>query len=213
MELVKSLGIPLEPAVLKEFVAQFLLASIRRVAVEKTINQWWQVQGLGMLRLYLGQVARIHIWDPRLKYLDASTIHTHSWRFRSYIVAGTLWNHRYDEGLQRPGVAHGVYHRATIHAGITSDLKLEEQQLVYLAPRPRETYLEGQSYTQEAAEVHYTDFAPGTVTIVERKHDGPDGRANVYWKYGENWVHAKPRPATSDEVLMVLRGSINRWFS
>ena len=207
MNVAQALGLPLELATLQQLIKGFLSASV----------SWrWTVQGFGLLRFDLADIARIHIWDSRLRYdPDVSTIHDHSWRLRSLIVAGLLKNQRYvvAESL----VAHmgddpaAIYHGATIVAGVHSDLKLSNQRVVRLRAFEQEYYLPGYHYTQEAAELHETIAEDGTVTLMERKHDGPTGEANVFWPYGTIWKHAKPRPATPDEVHAVVTNALKRF--
>lgn len=49
----------------------------------------WQLQGLGMLRLYLNKATRLHVWHSGFSVPGASTIHTHPWDFKSEVVAGS----------------------------------------------------------------------------------------------------------------------------
>jgi len=58
----------------------------------------WQVQGFGMLRTYLDGPGepRLQIWDQRLATWSNNAIHDHPWAFTSTILAGTLFNQRYE---------------------------------------------------------------------------------------------------------------------
>ena len=62
----------------------------------------WSVQGLGMLRTYLSDEVRLHIWDRRLQIPQVSPLHDHPWHLDSEIVAGELRQHRYTV-VRKPG--------------------------------------------------------------------------------------------------------------
>ena len=55
----------------------------------------WQVQGLGMMRLYLSDKVRLHIWDSSLKVVGVSAIHSHPWDMTSTVMAGRYKQHRF----------------------------------------------------------------------------------------------------------------------
>jgi hypothetical protein len=59
--------------------AQLVVRSI----LEDPMRQW-TVQGLGMLRTYLPDNARLHIWNPALKFEEVSEHHTHPWDLVSH---------------------------------------------------------------------------------------------------------------------------------
>lgn len=40
-------------------------------------NFKWSIQGLGMLRVYLSDEVRLHIWDSRFKVPGVSPLHNH----------------------------------------------------------------------------------------------------------------------------------------
>lgn len=214
MQEIQRLGLPLQFETIRSIVED-LLSNPPPLAR-------WTVQGLGMLRLYWGDHARLHIWDDRLENPEVSKIHNHSWRLRSLIVAGTIYNTRYKvdrlmsaaEGRRRESHGSGAaYMRQSLHCGINSTGLKGEPELVYLTPRPpSEKYTAGESYMQESAEVHLSDFDRGTVTIMERRHDGNEGVADVFWPYGSRWREAIPRPATSEEVKQVTEFSLKRYF-
>lgn len=173
----------------------------------------WSVQGMGMLRLYLRNVGRIHVWDSRLRYPGVSRIHTHSWDLRSTIVFGALYNRRFERSailsnLIVPRKEHFLTQR--IVCGYDTHTVTEPEQ-VRLKGQPVEFYDEGMVYTQRAHEIHTTDAQEGTVTLMERNQDGPMGEADVFWPYGTTWGDAKPRPATEDEVRMITASVIQKW--
>jgi len=85
-------------------------------------------------------------------------------------------------------------------------------QMTGLVAEPPVTWGPGTIYMQKAAEIHYTDAMAGTVTVVERDDDGPEGEADVFWPYGQAWVSAAPRPATRQEVVTICSSSLERHF-
>src|SRR5579859_497475 len=106
----------------------------------------WSVQGLGMMRTYLSQEVRLHIWDSALKVPNASPLHDHPWHLDSYIVAGEVRQYRY--ALQSPPPVNMVYtpetkvdkfRFATILCG-EGACTMSEPQDVWLQQQPLETY-------------------------------------------------------------------------
>lgn len=158
----------------------------------------WSVQGMGMLRLYIQKVGRLHIWDSRLRYPGVSMIHNHSWDLRSTIVSGTLLNTRYEIFPAGPP----THFRRRLLTGYHCEFVASREQLCLIEAGPRERYYPGDCYHQRADVVHMTDAVDGCVTLMERRED-VDGHADVFWKIGEEWGNARPRPATLDEVHMV----------
>lgn len=175
------------------------LELIRKILIDPRLYDW-SYQGLGMLRLYLGDVARIHIWDQRLAIPDVSTIHTHSWSLKSIIISGEITNQRFNAVQYKDDLpdAH-QYYRQRLVCGFNSE-KLGDPVPVKLISRALEVYWPGQTYSQDADEIHNTFATPGTITIMERKFDGPNEEADVFFREDKSFVSAKPRPATRDEV-------------
>jgi len=168
----------------------------------------WQVQGLGMLRTYLSKERRLHVWNSALKFPGASEMHTHPWDFRSYVVAGVVRNFRFVEMEQ--GSVYGSYKRQTIKCGVGGGLVGEPEE-VNLWMREPEEYVEGETYFEEAEEIHMSVPSDGTVTIVKRKFKEDVDHAYVFWQDGE-WGTAEPREATREEISMTLTHSLNTWF-
>lgn len=200
----------------------------------------WTIQGLGMLRLYLGKERRLHVWtDQRVE--NVSDMHTHPWHFDSQVVVGLLRNQRFIEDTALPVVpghehqlgesalmpgmlvcACGVatpmdrsalqdFNKVEIVCGADACMTSDVQR-VKLWPQPIEVYAEGGRYRQEANEIHRTTPEPGTVTLIERRFLADTEHANVYWQGDGGWVDAAPRPATPDEVRKITRYALDRWF-
>lgn len=162
--------------------------------LDRALSYEWSVQGFGVLRLYIRDLGRLHIWDQDLIYPNVSMIHTHSWDLRSTIVAGVLANIRYTKDM-RGDLYHGTrlitgYHTAHVKA-LPDTLLLQG---------PQEMYTAGDVYEQRADEIHMTEAFNGTVTLMERKED-VNGEADVYWPHGTEWGTAKPRKATEREIV------------
>ncbi len=168
----------------------------------------WSVQGFGMLRLYIANVGRLHIWDEALQYPGVSKIHNHSWDLSSTVIVGQITNLRYricdgPESTHPDKFPDNLY--AKPHSGkrmITGYQCNDVQQLpvTYLEPGAGECYYPGDTYSQKATEVHNTFYTDGTVTLMARKED-ENGQADIYWPLGTEWGTAKPRPATKAEII------------
>lgn len=182
-----------------------LLKSLVRKILEAPTEYDWSIQGLGMLRLYLDDTHRMHIWDDRYQVEDVSQMHTHPWNFQSTIIAGVIHNHRFVESSQ----AH-EYHRQKIFCGVGGGL-VGEPDTVKLAMTQEEIYTEGNFYTELAHEIHISKPERGTVTIVERQFLDDADHAYVYWDKGE-WISAEPRKAELSEILDICNNSLYNWF-
>jgi hypothetical protein len=155
----------------------------------------WSVQGFGMLRLYIRKIGRLHIWDDRLRYPGVSMIHTHSWDLRSTIVSGNVRNTRFEE----MDVIGLPYHKQRLVTGFQAHM-VSEAKTVRLLNHPAEWYEPGDVYRQAGHEIHLTDAANGTITLMERRED-ENGEADIYWPLGESWGTATPKVATLKEIL------------
>jgi hypothetical protein len=166
----------------------------------------WSIQGLGMLRTYLTDDTRLHIWDGSAAVPEVSSLHTHPWDFRSQVICGRVVNQRYVE--RSLGHSNNSYMRQMIKCGEGGGL-YGEPGPVYLEPQPPEIVTAGCGYAQLATEVHESRPDSGTVTIIKRSvpEDGHPDFANVYWGADKQWVSAEPRPATPDEVLYIINGA------
>lgn len=191
-----------------------VLKSLVKKILEQPYDQEWSVQGLGMMRLYLDDNRRLHIWDDRLKVENVSVMHTHPWNFRSYVVAGVVNNERFVTPIVDPHVADTgckVYHRQSIFCGVGGGLEGSPDE-VLLGSAGVETYTERETYHELAHEIHVSNPDRGTITSIKREPLADADHAYVYWEEGE-WVSAEPRSATKEEIKFVTEYSLGRWFS
>lgn len=163
----------------------------------------WTVHGFGFLRFRLDDDVRLHLWDSRLRIEGVHDIHDHAqWSFKSLVVWGEIGNTRFSE-LDAPDLSRvtsvSSYKTATIHAGMGGKLNPESIRQTWLAAYLRERHQIGQCYGQVSGEIHRTDWAEGTVTIIHQKRTSSNS-ARVFWPLGEEWVAAFPRVATPGEV-------------
>lgn len=170
----------------------------------------WSVQGFGMLRLYIRDFGRLHIWDDLLRYPGVSMVHNHSWDLQSVVVSGHLINTRFqivkkDHPLGRP------YEGKRLVTGYNTK-DVQSLGTVDLYQYPLEDYFSGDTYRQVASEIHRTDAENGTITLMHRKDD-VNGQADVYWPAGTEWGTAQPREAMPGEIQIVVDRAIERLLS
>lgn len=69
----------------------------------------WTIQGLGMLRTYLGddKTNRLHVWHSGAQVPDVTMMHTHPWAFTSIVLAGLVRDTEYYEVTRRAEPAPG----------------------------------------------------------------------------------------------------------
>jgi hypothetical protein len=198
--------------------------------VYQILRDWksyeWQVQGFGMLRTYLKGEGepRLQIWDQRLAVWGNGAIHDHPWDFRSRIIAGTLFNQRYRR-YHRDGVSQldidliGKQHEFSWYNELKIQPGLDGGPLEGAAPartqlraEPIEVYAKTEEYTMEAAELHITRYANGTVTMIERERVTGSDTASSLWKDGPHWSFFRPRPATPQEAAKVIGDCLYNWW-
>lgn len=142
-----------------------------RDEVREVLSYWpeheWQVQGFGMLRTYLpgDTEPRLQVWDQRLACWGNNAIHDHPWAFRSTIVAGTVFNQRFEISTPRVG-SDPTGHITEIIPG-TRGGKLSDRPVepCWITPHPVEVYSMGDSYRQTHREMHLTRYVQSTVTL------------------------------------------------
>lgn len=171
----------------------------------------WSTQGLGMLRTYVGANKRLHIWHHIIRDVSASPVHNHPWDLESLILWGKLTQFRYIE-KDPTDTSFPRWNKQTLHCGEGGGL-LGDPVQIRLERQPVEYYSRGESYSQRAAEIHYSLPDNNTVTLITRHMpagSNPD-QASVYWKSGKEWGSAAPRPATRAEILYITRSVLNEW--
>lgn len=186
--------------------------------LEKALEFQWSLQGFGMLRTYLDKdrVYRLQVWGKRYRVDNVSLIHDHPWNFKSTIIAGKIFNTRYQLRPYKPDQAmkrgESLFNEKVIVAGEGGGVE-GETQTVILNEQPFEEYSQGDTYTQRWNEIHKSEYIDGSVTIIEREWPKKDrDRALVYYPNGEQWVSAEPRPATPEEILDITKNALERWF-
>jgi hypothetical protein len=197
------------------FTATSLVKPLVKSILEHPHDREWSLQGFGMLRTYLAPELRLHVWDARSKVPFVSEIHTHPWNFHSYVVAGLVYNIRYERklfGVKFVMGDEGPFREQEILCGEGGHETDKEAELVLLRPDPTEIVREGEQYTQRAHEIHRSQPEDGTVTIIEREFLDDADHAFVYVPRDNDWVSAEPRPATPNEVEAITRNALSRWF-
>jgi hypothetical protein len=179
-----------------------------KAILQKATDYKWSIQGLGMLRLYLSDDLRLHVWDDRYRVKNVSVLHTHPWAFDSVVVAGRIHQYRYEEVKLGEGLGYWV---TTIKCGEGGGVTGEKEP-VNLKRGPLETFHEGSAYRQWAHEIHESFPENGTVTLVTRHFQQDKDHARVFWPSGE-WVSAEPRTATRTEIMAIASNALERWFS
>lgn len=173
----------------------------------------WTLQGLGMLRTYLGsdRTFRLHVWDDRyVADPTPSELHTHPWDMESLVIAGQVHNTRFKRELI-PREENLNYMEQTIFCGTGGGLEGEPSPC-QLVEQPVELYAPGETYFQRSTEIHLSSPLRGTVTLVQRQFGLDVDHASVFWPIGEEWVTAEPRDATSDEILEIVGTSLDLYF-
>lgn len=183
--------------------------SLVKKILENPLGHCWTLQGLGMLRLYLDDGLRMHVWDDRYQVNDVSQMHTHPWNFKSTVVAGEVENLLFIESsdLNEEAIP---YNKQKILCGEGGHL-IDEPEKIWLVARRPQWYPEGYTYMELAEQIHVSRPKRGTVTIVEREFLEDNDHAYVFWHDGE-WVSAEPRPALNDEILSICNNSLDIWF-
>jgi hypothetical protein len=192
-----------------------LRAAVRRIlrtAYEDPRTYEWSVQGFGMMRMYFdaGTRWRLNVWDSDLAVSNVSTIHDHPWHFQSYVIHGSLHNHRYYfEKQAGVGKDYKWMHILTGVGG--GPLAKAEVHTARLVKGNLECYSTGDTYKQRADEIHETRPGDGTVTLNERVRVPGESHARVFWPAHLEWVDAMPRPATAHEIHSTLSKVWRTW--
>lgn len=196
---------------------------LNREEVAEILAHWdqfkWEVQGFGMMRTYDldgdGE-PRLQVWDQRLAVWGNGAIHDHPWNFTSRIIAGTLFNQRFDRStrVRADGMHYGLYKELMITPGKDGGAQDEEPQEIYLTPEPVEMYSAGEEYKMGWQELHITRYAQGTVTMIERERTRGHDTASSIWPADNDvpWKFFRPRPAKFEECCVVLGDCLKTWW-
>lgn len=182
--------------------------ALTRAILEHPQDYSWSLQGFGMLRLYLEDNIRMHIWDSRYRVENVSMMHDHPWDFHSHVVVGKIENYRYiyDD------VNGNNFWRQTLRCGVGGGIEGEPEQ-VSLGLQVPEIYVARESYDQLANEIHVSFPEDGTITLIKRTMHEDTEHAHVFWEMDDEWVTAEPREATPLEVSDITRNSLDTWFN
>lgn len=185
-----------------------------RNILEHPEDHQWQVQGFGMLRTYLEGPGepRLQVWDQRLATWHNNAIHDHPWAFRSVIVAGLLYNQRFEVRTGRRA-ANG--HTTEIKPGVRGG-QLSEREVLpcEIRPGPVEVYAMGDEYSQTHRELHLTRYQQGTVTLIERSDREVADLARIAWygDAGDQPPFVNPYEPTPDQIERTLTLALDSWF-
>lgn len=168
------------------------------------------VQGLGMMRIYLSEGVRLHVWHHDLEVFGVTKIHEHPWDFESLVICGELENYRYLKSDEKVKDTE-CYVQDMLLCG-TGNLAHREHLCWLGSYHPSgkpNTYVPGGTYSQRYDEIHRTDFVDGTVTLIRRNFVNDDrDHAYVYWPDNRRFVSAEPRSATPQEILRVTGAAL-----
>lgn len=171
--------------------------------LEQPLERLWTVQGFGKMSTNVTTNARLHIWDRVLLNPRVPAIHSHSWDFSSFVLAGRMRNLRLLEAGGEP------FNKLLVASagGIVG-----ERVQAFLVESPIEVYDEGSQYKQDAEEIHGSLPEDGTITLVEWHYGPPARNMKVYWRGRSPWIDAKASQATEAEILNVTRNALAVWF-
>lgn len=187
-----------------EGVENALVETVRFILTDP-LKYEWSLQGFGLLRLYLENDTRLHVWSRKYRYPNVSMIHDHlQWGLESTIVVGHVTNIKYVEDPEGD-----EYKYMVIKPGVGTRAKSRPKK-ISLKARTR-SYYKGDTYAQYPEEIHETDASDGTVTIM-KKYPTEDDSARVFWPKNGKWDTAEPRPANEHEILDITRSSLKLWF-
>ena len=171
-----------------------------RKILEQPLDRLWTVQGFGKIATNITVNARLHVWDRMVVDPEVPAVHSHAYPFRSLVLAGIVRNLRYTEWPSGP------WNR------VITDTEGPSLAVADLKEAVTEVYREGDQYSQEAHEIHWSIPDDGTVTLVEWDFFRAPKAMHVFWRGAVPWQDAKPREATPEEVLAVTRRALAIWF-
>lgn len=163
-----------------------------------------------MMRTYLSDEIRLHIWDKSLKIPSATPLHDHPWHLDSHIVVGELRQNRFS--IVQRGIPNAEEFNTTTIKCDAGACTLTDTIQVMLRKKPLEVYREGEEYRQRKNEIHQSFPVDGTVTLVTRKFTADRDSARVFWQGTGAFISAEPRPAIAVEVEIITKRSLDLWF-
>lgn len=193
--------------------------------VKEILLNWpdyrWEVQGFGMLRTYIEDgdgEPRLQIWDQRLAQFGNGAIHDHPWNFTSRIIAGLLYNQRFERDNNQliadksahPGAK--LFKEVLITPGKDGGAQDEEPFDTWLVPLQIEAYSAGEEYEMAWHELHVTRYLNGTVTMIERQRTRSHDTASSLSSGSVPWIFFRPRIATPEECEAVIGDCLKEWW-
>ena len=176
--------------------------------LQHALNFKWSVQGLGMLRLYINENIRLHIWDSRIQVPNVTLVHTHPWDLTSEVIAGRIRDVVFTDDECADEM---IFKKQNIQCGEGACL-VGEPENVFLDIISDSVYEEGNQYSHHNTTPHYTSFEDGSVTLNTRDFKEDTEHAYVYIPEGEEFVNAEPRGATQEQIYGITQTSLLRWF-
>lgn len=167
----------------------------------------WSLQGFGMLRLYVTDTIRLHIWHPSYRAFGVSDIHTHPWSFESTIYNGSVVDRVYAHTRMDQ---QSRYVRQKIQCGPGGGL-VDLPESVRLRVISRLEHSIGDTYSHTHSAIHQSEPTAGTVTICARTFEPDTEHAFVYWRRGDTWGTAEPRRATEGERAAIIGAALDIW--
>ena len=164
----------------------------------------WTLQGFGMLRMYLDESVRLHVWSHALSTPNVSAIHNHPWDFRSRVISGGITNVLYTAG---PG---DKFYKQNLICGEGGGL-INEPTLIDLQEGHVRHIGPGEEYQMRAEFLHSSEPLDGTVSMIFREFHENTEEATVFYRSCDQWVSAEPRPATQNEILISTRKALEKW--
>lgn len=185
------------------------LRCLVKMVLQQPLSYSWTVQGFGMMRTYLSfdpnpKRFRLNVWNGDLAVPGVSVIHDHPWDFTSWVINGDFGNVRYVEDH----FSGEDYEWMQIKCG-EAGCSISAPARIRLRDLPFEAYRAGSIYCQTANEIHRTVYGNGTVTLNDRI--GDTEQARVFWPAGQKWVDAKPRAATTHEIIDTADLALQGW--
>jgi hypothetical protein len=126
----------------------------------------WMLHGSGLLRCSLvGEHSiRLHVWSPQHRTPGVAELHTHPRDFFSIVLAGEMTNQRFQKNGAESFMEQAFQWAEEWGEGAPEG----EPHPCFLEQTTEERLTRGDRYVQTADEIHRSDPAEGSVTIVER---------------------------------------------